>query len=90
MNSPSTNILNLAKFKTPKLTCSVGGYKALPLYRRITLEHHKHLITCGKNGVRDFGAAEPAKNVRVGGVTVVEHNVVVGALLVWLHLKFCE
>lgn len=68
----------------------MGGYKALPLYRRITLEHHKHLITCGKNRMWHLRAAEPAKNVRVSGVTVVEHNVVVGALLVWLHLKFCE
>lgn len=84
------NTLNSAKIKTPKLTCGVGGHEALPLYRRIALEHHEHLIASGENGVRDLGATEPAENVRVGGVTVVEDDVVVRALLVWLHLKLCE
>lgn len=84
------NTLNFAEIKTPKLTCGVGGHEALPLYRSIALEHHEHLIASGENGVRDLGATEPAENVRVGGVTVIEDDVVVRALLVWLHLKFCE
>ena len=37
-----------------------------------------------------LGAAEPAHDLLVGRVTVIHHNVVIGALLVGLQLKLGE
>ena len=37
-----------------------------------------------------LGAAEPAHDLLVGGVPVIHHDVVIGALLVRLQLKLCE
>ena len=37
-----------------------------------------------------LGAAEPAHDLLVGGVPVIHHDVVIGALLVGLQLKLGE
>ena len=37
-----------------------------------------------------LGAAEPAHDLLVGGVPVIHHDVVIGALLVRLQLKLSE
>ena len=52
--------------------------------RSVGLEHEEQGVLSGDEGVGKLGAAEPAHDLLVGGVPVIHHDVVIGALLVRL------
>ena len=64
------------------------GRKASPLHGGVRLEDHEHLVAGGADRMRHFAAAKPAEHLRVGGVTVVKHYVIVGALLGMKKVSF--
>ena len=52
--------------------------------RSVGLEHEEQGVLGGDEGVGQLGAAEPPHDLLVGGVAVIDHNVVIGALLMRL------
>ena len=62
--------------------------EAFPLHRGVRLEDHEHLVAGGADRVRHLAAAEPPEHLRVGGVAIVQHHVVVGALLAFEQGQF--
>ncbi len=64
--------------------------EAPPLHGGVGPEDEQHPVPAGHHRVRHLGAAEPPERRVVRGVAVVQHHVVVGALLVGLHLELGE
>lgn len=71
-------------------TCSVGGLKALLLYRVIREEANEHLVGTRHDGRGLLGATEAAQALGFAVPPVIDLNVVVGALQVCLHVELIE
>lgn len=72
------------------LACGVGCFEAFLLYGSVRLEHHERLVAGRNDAVRQLAATKSAQTGRITVLAVVDGNIVVGALLMWLHVEFAE
>lgn len=73
-----------------EVTCCMLSQETLFLNGRVALENHKHLISGGQNRMWFFVTAKTPKCLAVWWIAIVYVNVIVSALLMWLHVEYLE